>query len=128
MLKLFIDSGKMGAATLGMAFALKSLYAATDYYPPNPVFWFFMGFNAHLALGLFEHFTSSAASAGFGALGEDTIASIDAAIAQYEANIRGLKRIIDSGSPQGKQAAKAKLKAANAGLATFRRKRASMVA
>lgn len=123
-----MDSGKMGLTTLGMALALKSLYAATDFDPPNPVFWFFMGFNANLALGLLDRLTGSDISpralAGFG---EETVASVDAAIAQYEANIAGLKKIIASGSPQGKKAAKAKLRTANAGLATFRRKRAALV-
>lgn len=125
---LFIESGKMGAATLGMAFALQYLYKTTNFYPPNPVFWFFMGFNAKLALGLLERLTASVPAAGLGALGEDTIASIDAAIAQYQQNIAGLKKILRSGSPQGKAAAQQKLKVATKNLDVFRRKRASMVA
>jgi len=58
MKEILIKSTVIGATTLGSALLLKKLYKITNFYPPEPVFWFFMGFNANLVLGLAEKYLS----------------------------------------------------------------------
>ena len=47
----------LGAGTLGAAIALQFLYKVTDFYPPNPVFWFFSGVTAFMLLQGAERLT-----------------------------------------------------------------------
>jgi len=124
MKSLLLNSAKMGITTLGMAYGLQKLYQVTNFYPADPIFWCFMGFNANLALGLVDRLTTTI-PAGFGEI--ETVASLDAKIQQYQANIAGLNKILKVGSPQGKQAAAAKLKTANANLNKFLKKREELV-
>lgn len=42
----------VGGATLATAYALKGLYRSTDFYPPNAIFYFFIGVGAHAAFEL----------------------------------------------------------------------------
>lgn len=56
MKEILIKSTIIGATTFGSALLLQKLYKITNFYPPKPVFWFFIGFNANLALELAEKY------------------------------------------------------------------------
>ena len=47
-LKLAVTAG---VSSLIAGAALQGLYKVTKFYPPPPVFWFAIGFTAHLAVG-----------------------------------------------------------------------------
>ena len=40
-----------GLATMAAAWGLQQAYKATNFYPPQPVFWFAIGATASLLLG-----------------------------------------------------------------------------
>jgi len=50
----------MGSATLGSALLLQQFYKVANFYPPKPVFWFFMGVNATITLALINYFSGGA--------------------------------------------------------------------
>ncbi len=50
-----LDAGKIvtaGVATMATAWGLQQAYKATNFYPPQPVFWFAIGASAAVVLGL----------------------------------------------------------------------------
>ena len=109
MKKILTDSALTGVATLASAMVLKQLYKVTSFYPPDPVFWFFIGFNAQLAVSIYKkNALPDPVSAGFGAFG-GPIETIDSKIRAYQANISGLQKIVRVGSAKGKIAARKKL-------------------
>ncbi|RJR09561.1 hypothetical protein C4588_04750 [Candidatus Parcubacteria bacterium] len=107
MKQLLIDSTIMGGATLVSALALQKLYKVTRFYPPSPVFWFFMGFNAQLAIGLGRQLLQSSppALSGFG----ETSQEINEKIKLYQKHISDLRRIVAGGTPAGRTAALKKI-------------------
>jgi len=116
MNKMLADSALTGVATLASGALLTKLYDVTNFHPPSPVFWFFIGFTAQLAVSVYKKSSASASvSAGLGGFGEST-ASIDNKIRIYQSNISGLKKILRVGSEKGKIAAGRKLAVAERGL------------
>jgi hypothetical protein len=117
MTNILISSAVTGAATLASAYALQKLYEKTDFYPPNPVFWFFIGVTAHAGLyvgnkilnkvtgGLPELQLPFSGLAGFG----ETTQELDKMIDTYQKHIADLNKILAIGSATGKAAAQQKL-------------------
>ena len=123
MNKIITDSALTGGATLASAMLLQQLYKTTNFYPPKPVFWFFIGFNAQLAVSIYKRYSTPApVAAGLAGFGE-SIASIDSKVRTYQANISGLQKILRVGSPKGKVAARKKLSVAQSNLARLFRMR-----
>jgi hypothetical protein len=127
MTNILISSAVTGAATLASAYALQKLYEKTDFYPPNPVFWFFIGVTAHAGLyvgnkilnkvtgglpelqlpfsGMTQEQARAAGLAGFG----ETTQELDKMIDTYQKHIADLNKILAIGSATGKAAAQQKL-------------------
>lgn len=114
MANIIIGSAVTGAATLVSAYALQKLYEKTDFHPPNPVFWFFIGVTAHVGLNLSSRLLSSASLpalpglsglAGFG----ETVEELDQKIDTYQKHIAALNKVLTVGSPAGKQQAQQKI-------------------
>jgi len=55
ILNLLKTAAIVGTATLITGAGLQGAYRATNYYPPTPVFYFFTGFLAYLAIEGVEH-------------------------------------------------------------------------
>jgi len=127
MKQLIFDSTIMGGTTLAMGFALTKVFETAEYEAPNAVFWFLMGFNADLLIGIIKMMmTSSPPPSAFGEL--ETVDSIDDKIRIYQQNISGLKKIIRVGSPAGQVAAREKLNKVYSDLAIWEKKRSELVA
>ena len=122
MNKMLTDSALTGVATLASGALLTKLYDVTNFHPPSPVFWFFIGFNATLAVSLFKRYSPDTKATGLSGFGESA-ASIDWKIRVYEDNMAGLRRVIRAGSPKGRIKAKQKLAMAQRNLAALRRRR-----
>ena len=133
-MKRLTDASIAGVATLTTAALLTKIYNVTDFHPPKPVFWFFIGFSAKIlddSLGqlLLDYLKKRLAEPGLatsqvtlGGLGE-SLASIDYKIRVYQSNISGLQKILRAGSAKGKVAAKKKLAFIKRNLATLYRMR-----
>jgi hypothetical protein len=116
MANIFIGSAVTGVATLASAYALQKLYEKTNFYPPSPVFWFFIGVTAHVGLNLGSKLLSSTSlpalpgMSGLAGLGE-TVEELDKKIDTYQKHIASLNKVLAVGSPAGKQQAALKLAA-----------------
>jgi hypothetical protein len=119
MANIIIGSAITGAATLASAYALQKLYEKTNFYPPSPVFWFFIGVTAHVGLSLSSKLLSSASLpalpgmsglAGLAGFGE-TVEELDKKIDTYQKHIAALNKVMAAGTPAGKQQAALKLAA-----------------
>lgn len=46
--KITREASVVGLSTITTAYLLQKLYKTTGFYPPNLIFYFFIGFNAHI--------------------------------------------------------------------------------
>jgi len=111
MTNVILTSAVTGVATLASAYALQKLYAKTNFHPPDPVFWFFIGVTAQVGLGvgnqLWNKLSASSlpALSGFG----ETLPELETMIETYQKHIADLNKIVVAGSSAGKQQAQQKI-------------------
>jgi len=114
MTNILIGSAVTGVATLASAYALQKLYEKAKFYPPNPVFWFFIGVTAHVGINLGNRLLSTISLpalpglSGLSGFGE-TVEELDKKIDTYQKHIAALNKVLAVGSPAGKQQARQKI-------------------